>query len=266
LNSQEQFTAEDVIAVASIINLEDGVFVVGGQALNLWAERFSARTPELSAYGPYTSKDIDYFGHKEAAAKLAEALGGKVIFPKLEDPTPSTALVEAEINGKSVQIDFICNVLGVVARDLENAIAEIAVPIRTEGFEDRMLTIPLMHPVHCLQSRVANVLHPATRRSDRTAMRQLYAAPIVVREYIDEALDDGDTREAYKCFQEIFRYVRSDSFGAVAYAKTPIDPFGIIIHFSDDQRIDERYRKHNIPSMIAEITKRREKKVIRSSS
>ena len=216
-----QFTAGDVIAVASIIDLEDGAFVVGGQALNLWAERFSARTRELAAYGPYTSKDIDYFGHREAAAKLAAALGGRVFYPPPGDATVSTAVVEAEINGRRVQIDFIHNVLGVAARALERAIAEIAVPVRTGDGGDRVLTIPLMHPVHCLQSRIANVLHPATRRRDDTAMRQLHAAPIVVREYIAEALDDGDRREAHECLQEIFRYVRSDTLGAVAHARTP---------------------------------------------
>jgi len=47
-----QFTAGDVIAVASIIDLEDGASVAGGQAPNLWAERFSARTREFAAYGP----------------------------------------------------------------------------------------------------------------------------------------------------------------------------------------------------------------------
>lgn len=39
-----------------------GAFLVGGQALNLWAERYSAAAPELDSYGPYTSKDVDFFG------------------------------------------------------------------------------------------------------------------------------------------------------------------------------------------------------------
>lgn len=39
-----------------------GAFLVGGQALNLWAERYSAAAPELDYYGPYTSKDVDFFG------------------------------------------------------------------------------------------------------------------------------------------------------------------------------------------------------------
>ena len=37
-------------------------FLVGGQALNFWAERYSAHCKELEEYGPFTSKDVDFFG------------------------------------------------------------------------------------------------------------------------------------------------------------------------------------------------------------
>lgn len=127
-----------------------------------------------------------------------------------------------------------------------------------------MLTVPLMHPVLCMQSRIANVLHPATKRRDDTAMRQLHAAPIVVREYIAEALDDGDRREAHLCLQEIFRYLRSDVLGHSTHAQTPIDPLDIIHHFADDPRFDSRYREHNITSMIAEIEDRRQRNEVAS--
>ncbi len=45
------------------------------------------------------------------------------------------------------------------------------------------------------------LLHPATRRSDATAMRQLEAAPIIVREYISETVGEGETREAGRCLR-----------------------------------------------------------------
>lgn len=55
--------------------------------MNLWAEFYSA-AEELHAYRSYTSKDIDYFGQREAAQKLAVALGGKVLIPNVDDQTP----------------------------------------------------------------------------------------------------------------------------------------------------------------------------------
>ena len=40
------------IDLASILTLEDGAFVVGEQALNLWAEYYARRTDELERYRP----------------------------------------------------------------------------------------------------------------------------------------------------------------------------------------------------------------------
>ena len=74
-----------VYDLAGILQLSDKAFIVGGQALNLWAERYS-EVPELAAYGPYTSKDIDYFGRREAARKLADALGGTLRIPPRRGP------------------------------------------------------------------------------------------------------------------------------------------------------------------------------------
>src|SRR5271168_1561867 len=95
---------EDVIAIASVLNLGDEAFIVGGQASNLWAERYATRAPELWDYGPFTSKDIDYYGHKEVAQKLADALGGTVIFPTIDYATPNSAIVEVTVHGKPITI------------------------------------------------------------------------------------------------------------------------------------------------------------------
>jgi hypothetical protein len=55
-----------------------------------------ARAPELAEFGPYTSKDMDYFGRVQAEEKLADALGGTVSTPEMDDATPHTAIVEAD--------------------------------------------------------------------------------------------------------------------------------------------------------------------------
>jgi hypothetical protein len=40
----------------------DNIVLIGGQALNLWAERYSDRAADLAAAAPFTSKDIDFCG------------------------------------------------------------------------------------------------------------------------------------------------------------------------------------------------------------
>lgn len=252
----QAISQEDVLRVALAVGVHDDAFVVGGQALNIWAEYYASRSSELSEFAPYTSKDIDYFGHQAAAKKMATALGGRIAFPPVGDSTPSTAIVTALIDGREISIDFISHVLGVLDRSLKNGVVEIVAPLQsTDG--EVLISIPVMHPLHCLQSRIANVLSPATKRRDDTALRQLHAAPIILREYINEAIEDNDIKEATTCLQELFRYLRSDIHGRQVHRATSIDPIFIIKSFANDARLDPRYRRHNVASMIQTLEERR---------
>jgi hypothetical protein len=67
---------EAVIDIASILGEDQDTFIVGGQALNIWAEYYAGSANELNAYRPFTSKDIDYFGYRAAAERLAARIGG----------------------------------------------------------------------------------------------------------------------------------------------------------------------------------------------
>jgi hypothetical protein len=207
----------------------------------------------LHAFGPFTSKDLDYFGHRAAAKKLADALGGQVQYPPHDSVTPQSAKVVATIDGIRIEIDFLVNVIGV--RNPRQGAVEIVVPITTDAGPGE-LSIPVMHPLHCFQSRVANRL--VLRRSDGTALVQADAAPIVLREYISEAIRDGDRREAMHTLNALFKYLRSDTTGRRAHEVCPVyDPAGIIDHFRADSRLDWRFRKFNLATMSFELRRRR---------
>ena len=225
--------------------MEDRAFLVGGQALNIWAERYSHCT-ELAEYGPFTSKDIDYFGYQQAAQKLAKAIGGKMRTPSADHMTPQSALVTAEIDGRTVEIDFLTHVLGVKSPNLENAAAEIVMQVRT-GNGVGTLSVPIMHPLHCLQSRLANVV--TLGRKDAVSRRQLEAAPIVVREYIDETLNEGEHREATATLERLYDYLLSDIVGKQSGMIMRNNPVAIFDTFLDDVRIDERYRNNTLANM-----------------
>lgn len=221
------------------------MFIIGGQALNLWAERY-AHVRELASFGPYTSKDLDYFGHRDAAEKLARHLGGRLRIPEPGNVTPQSAILVARVAGREVEIDFLAHVLGVRPKALEASAVEIIVPVRS-GDEQGALALPVMHPLHCFQSRVANVIQ--LRRKDDVSRRQLGAAPIVIREYTSEMLALGEKDEATRTLQRLFEYLRSDINGRVAHRYMDSDPAGVIDHFATDERIDVRYRQHNILAM-----------------
>lgn len=248
-----RFGAAEVIQIASKLSVDDSTFVIGGQATNLWAWYYRDRDPDLRQDHPLTSRDIDYFGSIKAAESLAAALGGKVIKATLDDMnTPNSAVVLATINGKPLQIDFLNGVLGVTRRELKKGVAVIEAAADVDGKECRA-QIPVLHPVLCLKSRIANMLHPMLRRRDAFAWAQLHVAIAIVRVYIADALDDGDWKEAKICLSDVFEYVRSDKFGKVAKQELGVDLVDILRHFQDDQRIDERYRKQSLSNMINQI-------------
>lgn len=242
-----------VLDIARILSDDERAFVVGGQALNLWAEYYSEGATELLEFRPYTSKDIDYFGQRAVAEKLAAGLGGSIDVPSPDDTTFQTAIVHATVQGIDIDIDFLSHVKG-VQRGLEAGVVDLILPYDHEGKEAE-LAIRLMHPLHCLQSRVANVIDLG--RNDGTSRRQLAAAPIVLREYIAESLADGEEREAINILRALFEYLRSDINGRKAHRHLTYDPIEILRHFLGDERLDARWREKSLAGMVAQLEGKR---------
>lgn len=94
-------------------------------------------------------------------------------------------------------------------------------------------------------------------RSGDTARRQAAVTPIVLREYISEALADGDERAAIDTFQALFAYLRSDTHGRRAHRHMSYDPIDILRHFLNDERLDARYRERSLPNMIRQLENQR---------
>ncbi|MGB3931792.1 MAG: hypothetical protein WBL20_22845 [Sphingobium sp.] len=168
--------------------------------------------------------------------------------------TPETAVVEATVNGTLIRIDFLGHVLGVRPKELTAGVSEIIVPYDDAGIGGQV-AIPVMNPLHCLQSRIANL--NILKRPDDTARRQAAAAPIVLREYISHALDDGDHREATRTLQGLFRFLSRDPSGRQAHRLAERDPLDVLKIFSDDDRIDVRYRTKILKGAVAKIENQR---------
>lgn len=250
------FGPEDVIEISNKFAADDEQFVVGGQATNFWAWYYQNAEPKLKLGGPFTSEDIDYFGTVNVAKSLAEATHGKLYIATMDDQTPSSAIVETTVNGKPIKIDFLSGILGVKNKELKRGVIELRVEAEIDG-KSSEATIKLMHPVACLKSRIANILSPATRRTDRISKNQLSASFIVVRRYIENALEENDWIEARDCISNLFDYMRSDQFGRVADRDVGVDILEIFRPLASDERIDARYRKYQVKQMISGIERRR---------
>jgi hypothetical protein len=252
------FGAAEVITITSKFEADDDAFIIGGQATNFG--RGSTRMPPQrtsSSRDPFTSKDIDYFGSQEVARHVAAALGGELLLPAKDDHTPSTAQVVTAINGKPLKIDFLGAVLGIRDRELRRGVSVLEVEGDLDGRPATVL-IKVLHPVQCLKSRIISMLHPATRRTDRIARTQAEAALVIVRCFINDALDSADGwRDARDCLRTLYPYLRSDEYVKVADVELGIDVVTILRTFAHDERIDARYRVLQLKKMIANIEKRR---------
>ena len=238
--------------MAGILKLSDKAFIVGGQALNLWAERYS-HVEELAAYGPYTSKDIDYFGQRAAAQKLANAFKGELLIPDADDHTPQTAVVRAVIEGQKVEIDFLWHVKGVDDDSLKSQAIDLKMTVKLrEGIGE--LHVPIMHPFHCMQSRLANVV--GLGRRTELALRQLEASPIVLREYLREVLANGGHKHVTGVLQALYKYLITGT-GRRAHNEMKNDPATILAAFQDDERLDAKWRELSLASMLRTIDERR---------
>ena len=245
---------EIVYDLASILKLSDNAFIVGGQALNLWAEHYS-EVAELQAFGPYTSKDLDYFGRQDAARKLADALNGTLHIPNRSDHTPQTAVVKATINGREIEIDFLWHVLGVDDERLVKQAEQLKLTVRI-GSQIGLLLLPIMHPLHCMQSRIANVVE--LKRRSELSIRQMEASPIVLREYLSERLNTGGQKHVIGVLQVLFHYLKSDINGRKAHKHMNNDPADVLTAFQDDPRLDERWRDKSLRSMRDTLTTKRQ--------
>lgn len=75
---------DEIAEILLSVDIDD-VILVGGQALNAWAEDLSsAAGPDLDRYGPYTSFDLDLIGPKATAKKFAARINGRVKLATLE--------------------------------------------------------------------------------------------------------------------------------------------------------------------------------------
>lgn len=251
--------------------LPDGedLLIVGGQALNFWAERFPDCT-DLEAHQPYASKDMDVFGKVAAARRFAKSIGGKVLE---RDPNNPVAFVEAVValdeGDRQTSIDFLNYVLGTKPADVIKHAVEFEVPVpeddrQGDGRPD-VIRFRVMHPLHVLQSRIANVEkleagappHSSTSNATppRPRRRQANAAPIILREYVEDRLREGDRKEAQGTLLQLAYWLRHE--GARSHLSTDNDPLRILRDFEADVRLDERWLRFNLAPAVAGVERSR---------
>jgi len=236
--------SEALAAISRLVDANPRVILVGGQALNFWAERYRAKDRDLGRLAPFESEDIDFLGTADDAKLGATILNGKARFPTQDHVnTPEVGVVEFKLQNRERRIDFLGYLAG-----LERAKVEKRAVSTTH--DDRSFRV--MHPLHVLTSRIANIIQ--LRRRDSLALRQARAAIRVMREYIREAANKSP-RVALRNVEDAFHLALSKEAMAVWY-EHGIDVAHIFMPY---EGLPANFKQTRLPRLLSQLQAKRDK-------
>jgi hypothetical protein len=238
--------AETRVVLRKLGDLTEDIVLVGGQALAFWAERYSSR---FVLSGPVNSKDIDFGGHRDAAAIAAAKLGGTCMTAEPFDPSPNSALVEFEDpGGHQRRIDFLRQVFGLDLKEVFDMAIGVDAPDQNETTFFRV-----MHPVHCLEARISNVAGLPGYQT-RLALDQAHASILCAREYLRDRLDEGAIRPVLNLNERIYRFAFYNKHASAVLRDYGLDVFDAVLV---DERLPHAFRTKRHPQMRSSLEKRR---------
>ena len=103
-----------------------------------------------------TAKGLEHramLGLQAEATWLADLLGldnTELCIPKASDPTPSTAALYLERNGRVMLMDFLAHITGLNNDELRRYAADVDIPMP----DGRSVPLRVLDPVHCLLRRI----------------------------------------------------------------------------------------------------------------
>lgn len=138
-------------AFAAVLTDPSHPLIVGGQAVNLWAEIYVTAEPELHTFEPFTSKDADVHGNRELAAILQSRSGWSCRF--FDEPRQTAVAILTKTTDAStatLTVEVISSVFGLNADDLTRNLVRELRPGENYRLPD---------PFVMLKAKLANVAH-----------------------------------------------------------------------------------------------------------
>lgn len=182
--------------------------LVGGQAVAFWVKQFSLR-PRL----PALTVDIDFLATRAEAKRVAARLSVRHVLntAMLDDNTPNSAvlLVMLDDYPQPILIDFMAGIVGVDSKAVERSAVEVE-------FDGQPLRI--IHPLHLLQSKIGNLYHLGSKRTE-AGHEQARLAIEIAASFLEQAR--LGKRERLKAIESVGKYA------ATAPARYAAENFGL---------------------------------------
>lgn len=242
-------TFEDIYSIIESLPESETLTLVGGQALNFWAELYFHDDADfVMNYGPFTSADIDFFGGKKEIINCANIWGGKAKFNDPFDSSPNSGIVIIPLESdESLIIDFLSSVHGLT----EDQILKQRIKVNYKNAE-----FYIIHPLHCLKSRVVNVV--SLNRTDKITLNRVKIAIEVMKRRINQLVDAERKRQALRECESVFHIASDTMLGIKLFIDHKLDIFEAV---PKNDRLGEMFIKRRYPQMKQFLDSKRSKKI-----
>ena len=189
--------------------------IIGGQACCLWARQYDETNLGLRDFYPYVTRDLDLCATtKDDVSAAGSALHVTPLYPRKRAASPELGILKYHLSDGDVFIQILRGGFDVTAE-------EIIKRKQAYRWKEHSLLLEVMHPVICLQEKVAAVCCREQRgRQDR---RHLLMALQFVPSFITERIEDSDPVEVLQVCQRILK-ISEGRHGMTCYAKRGLRP------------------------------------------
>lgn len=150
--------------------------LIGGQAVNYWAERYFNFEPDLQHLLPFTSEDIDFKGERKDVQLIAEQLGLIPRYPHKVEMTVLAGFIEFRVGDLKSNIEVVRKIPGVPYAET------LAIEAEWQGRKIRVLD-----PISLFASKLE--LAATTSQEKRRDLEHLRILVPCVRAFLREFLE-----------------------------------------------------------------------------
>lgn len=170
------FSLQQFSEVLKIRNAEGQPYVlVGGQAVNYWAEHYLHADPQLEKLKPFTSEDIDFKGGVDDVQRIARQLALAPAYPPKVQMTALAGFIPFQIGDLKSAIEIIRQIPGI------SAAATPAIQAEWDG-----KTIRVLDPISLLACKLE--LAATVSQEKRQDVAHLKILVPCVRAFLNELL------------------------------------------------------------------------------
>jgi len=225
--------------------------LVGGHAVNFWAEIYKQPTLAWSELLPYTSEDVDFLGGRVEALLCKKLFGGKSNLNDGTDPSPQAGVILAPIAGRIVRFDIITSIIGVNTPSAQRDAMKYEGALHLGG------TLKVLHPIHCLFGKVAALAQlPQGGRQD---LKHLKLSVLIVHAFLMERLTE--VRPLLNTIESVYDLAKNE-LGMRVYHRHGVEiekalPFAEIAA-QPDERL-QKFAEIRLPQLVTQLKETRQR-------